>query len=387
MKKQKICIIGGGLTGLITSISLSKLNCEIDLVTDSFAKNLKLDRTIAVSNNNLNILMKLNIFKKFEKEIWPCSVMKLYASNMNNDFLKIFEINKENENKKIFYMIQNSNLINFMINKIKKIQNINIIKKDKKDSIYNLKFLNKIKSNKGNLKYNLVILCTGHNSDLVKHLFQNQIIERPYKEFAITTILKHDSQKNNTARQIFLNNEILAMLPISETQTSLVWTAKKDIKKKSDLFVKKEIELYTKNYLKNIKFLNKIERQDLIFAIPKKYFEDRVLLFGDALHKVHPLTGQGFNMILRDLLSLQKILDDKINLGLDIGSKDILAEFSDQNKTKNFIYSIGIDIIRNCFNSRNNSFQNARNKIIRNLNKNSFAKNIFYNIADKGIRF
>ena len=92
-------------------------------------------------------------------------------------------------------------------------------------------------------------------------------------------------------------------------------------------------------------------------------------------------------MILRDLLSLQKILDDKINLGLDIGSKDILAEFSDQNKTKNFIYSIGIDIIRNCFNSRNNSFQNARNKIIRNLNKNSFAKNIFYNIADKGIRF
>ena len=243
MKKQKICIIGGGLTGLITSISLSKLNCEIDLVTDSFAKNLKLDRTIAVSNNNLNILMKLNIFQKFEKEIWPCSVMKLYASNMNNDFLKIFEINKENENKKIFYMIQNSNLINFMINKIKKIQNINIIKKDKKDSIYNLKFLNKIKSNKGNLKYNLVILCTGHNSDLVKHLFQNQIIETPYKEFAITTILKHDSQKNNTARQIFLNNEILAMLPISETQTSLVWTAKKDIKKKSDLFVKKEIEL------------------------------------------------------------------------------------------------------------------------------------------------
>ena len=31
MKKQKICIIGGGLTGLVTAISLSGLNCEIDL--------------------------------------------------------------------------------------------------------------------------------------------------------------------------------------------------------------------------------------------------------------------------------------------------------------------------------------------------------------------
>ena len=55
MKKQKICIIGGGLTGLITAISLSKLNCEIDLIIDNFSKNLKSNRTIAISNSNLNL--------------------------------------------------------------------------------------------------------------------------------------------------------------------------------------------------------------------------------------------------------------------------------------------------------------------------------------------
>ena len=54
---------------------------------------------------------------------------------------------------------------------------------------------------------------------------------------------------------------------------------------------------------------------------------------------------------------------------------------------KNFIYSIGINIVRNCFNLRNNHFQNIRNEFIKKLNKNNFAKNIFYNIADKGIRF
>ena len=387
MKKQKICIIGGGLTGLITAISLSKLNCEIDLITDSFAKNLKSNRTIAISNNNLNLLIKLNIFKSFEKEIWPCSIMKLYSSNMNNEFSKIFEIDKENENKKIFYMIQSSKLMKSMINKIKKIQNINMIKKDKENSIHDFESLKKIKYNKENLKCNLVILCTGHNSDLINNIFKNQIIESSYKEFAITTILKHELKKNNTARQIFLDNEILALLPISNTKTSLVWTAKKDANKKSDLFVKKKIQFYTKNYLRNIKFLSKIERQDLSFAIPMKYFDDRILLFGDALHKVHPLVGQGFNMILRDLSYLEKILRDKINLGLDIGSTDVLIEFSDGIKPKNFIYSVGIDVIRSCFNSRNNSFQNIRNKFIKKLNKYNFAKNIFYDIADKGIRF
>ena len=49
MKKQKICIIGGSLTGLVTAISLSKLNCEIDLIVDDFNKNLKSNRTIAMS--------------------------------------------------------------------------------------------------------------------------------------------------------------------------------------------------------------------------------------------------------------------------------------------------------------------------------------------------
>ena len=387
MKKQKICIIGGGLTGLTTAISLSKLNCEVDLITDNFGKNLKSNRTIAVSSNNLNLLMKLNIFKNFEKEIWPCSIMKLYAASVDSNFLKIFEIDKENENKKIFYMMQSSKLMKSMTDRIKKIKNINIIKKDKESSINNFELIKKIKYNKHNLKYNLVILCTGHNSDLISNIFKNQIIENPYKEFAITTILNHDLQKNNTARQIFLDDEILALLPISNTKTSLVWTAKRDVSKKNDLFVKKKIQLYTKNYLRNIKFAAKIERQDLSFAIPKKYFDDRILLFGDALHKVHPFVGQGFNMILRDLSYLEKILRDKINLGLDIGSTDVLIEFSDGIKPKNFIYSVGIDVIRSCFNSRNNSFQNIRNKFIKKLNKYNFAKNIFYDIADKGIRF
>ena len=32
MKQQKVCIIGGGLTGLITAATLSKLNLKIDIV-------------------------------------------------------------------------------------------------------------------------------------------------------------------------------------------------------------------------------------------------------------------------------------------------------------------------------------------------------------------
>ena len=87
MEKQKICIIGGSLTGLVTAIALSKLNCHIDLIAPEDVKNLKSNRTIAISEDNLDFLEKLNISKSLKKDLWPCSEMKLYTENEN----KVFE--------------------------------------------------------------------------------------------------------------------------------------------------------------------------------------------------------------------------------------------------------------------------------------------------------
>ena len=78
MKKQKICIIGGSLTGLVTAISLSKLNCEIDLILGDSNKNFKSSRSLALSENNLDFLKKLNISNFSKKIFWPCLKMELY---------------------------------------------------------------------------------------------------------------------------------------------------------------------------------------------------------------------------------------------------------------------------------------------------------------------
>ena len=383
MEKQKVCIIGGGLTGLVTAIALSRLNLEIDLVTGhNINKKVKSVRTIALSQNNYDFLKKLKIDNLLEKIFWPCDNMKLYAGNKNEKFDEIFEINRDKkEQKKIFYMVKNSTLIKSLIKNIKKNKSINYQAQKKIYSIVNSGLLKSVKlKSKNNSKYNLIIVCTGAISYLVKNKLKDQFLNQSYKEFAITTILKHNSFKNNTARQIFLNNEILALLPISKTKTSIVWSVKKNTLNKyensSNLFLKKKIQ-----------FISNMEFKDLNFFIRKKYFYDRVLLFGDILHQVHPLTGQGFNMVLRDLSSLKKILRSKINLGLDIGSQDILTEFTKEVKPRNFAYSLGIDFIRNCFSIENKSFNLIRNKIITKLNKNNLAKDIFYDIANTGFKF
>ena len=101
----------------------------------------------------------------------------------------------------------------------------------------------------------------------------------------------------------------------------------------------------------------------------------------------HPLAGQGFNMILRDLINLEQLIRRKLNLGLDIGSLDTLKEFSDEISPRNFVYSFGIDFLRKTFSINEKPFKSIRNLLISNLNKNNYIKDFAYEIANRGLRF
>jgi len=230
-------------------------------------------------------------------------------------------------------------------------------------------------------------MCTGNNSELAKKNFENGVIKNTYNETSITTIINHKSIKNNITRQVFLDDSILALLPISNTETSIVWSVKNELKVKKNKFLKDEIKFYTNKFYKKVKFKHKIEYNDLNFLIRNKYYKERILLFGDALHVVHPFVGQGFNMVLRDLIQLEKVLYNKINLGSDVGSAEILSEFSNRAKPNNFAFSIGIDILKNSFSVKNKYVKEMRNNVIKYFGNKKSIKNIFFNIADRGFRF
>ena len=93
MEKQKVCIVGGGLTGLITATTLSKLNLKVDLITGNINQDIKSNRTIAISQDNYDFLKKLKIFKFSKEEFWPCSKIKLYTEIKKKEFNEIFELN------------------------------------------------------------------------------------------------------------------------------------------------------------------------------------------------------------------------------------------------------------------------------------------------------
>ena len=103
MKKQKICVIGGGITGLTVATVLARSNLCVDLVDENFYKNSKTIRTTAISDSNYAFLKKLNISNYFKKLSWPSKEMKLFDVDENTKKIPILNFGRENK-KKIFYL-------------------------------------------------------------------------------------------------------------------------------------------------------------------------------------------------------------------------------------------------------------------------------------------
>ena len=108
------------------------------------------------------------------------------------------------------------------------------------------------------------------------------------------------------------------------------------------------------------------------------------MAFGDLLHKVHPLAGQGFNMTIRDIKDLSEIIQDKIDLGLQLDTF-ILEEFERKTKKKNLIFCSGIDFIYEFFNFDKQNDGKSLNKILKFIGTNKNFMNSLIKFADKGI--
>ena len=107
------------------------------------------------------------------------------------------------------------------------------------------------------------------------------------------------------------------------------------------------------------------------FLVLRKYIYKNILSFGDLIHRVHPLAGQGFNMTIRDIKSLSKILDDNIKIGINDG--EIIAQkFQESNKHLNFIYGLGIDSINSFFKLDNKLDNKISEPLFKILKGNKF---------------
>ena len=357
-----ICILGNGLTALTLAKALTKQNIYVDVLYNKKKLKINNTRTIGISKSNINFLNK-NVIN-INKLLWKLKKIEIFSDNLEKEKL----INFEKENDQIFSIIRNHKLYKLLENDLRKNQYF----KSKLISKKKISFIN---------KYDLIINCDSLNI-ITKKFFNKKIIKK-YNSNAYTTIISHDKILNNTAIQIFTSKGPIAFLPISNTETSVVYSIPNYI-----IETKKNIEklIRDKNIKYKIKNLEKINNFEINFLNLRSYYHNNILAFGDLLHTIHPLAGQGFNMTIRDIKILLNIIRNKIEVGLAF-DKSINIEFQNKTKHKNFIFSNGVDLIHEFFNierKTNNKFLSRSVQFIGNYSK---INKIFSKIGDNGALF
>ena len=359
---MKVCILGDNLTSLALAKALVKKEIFVDLFYKK--KNTKIDptRTIGISKSNVDYFCK--DISNITGMLWPIKKIKILTENSNNKEILKFEDPKDN----LFSILQNHKIFNQLTKELEK----NKFFKFKKDIKYN-------RFNKS--VYDLLINCDLRN-EITKKFFSKKF-EKKYNSIAFTTIIDHKKLSfNNEATQTFTNDGPIAFLPISKEKTSIVYSAR--IKKnKSDLDIQNIINKFNPKY--EIKKIHKISKFELKSLNLREYYKDNILAFGDLLHKLHPLAGQGFNMSIRDIKELLKIIDYKIKLGLSI-DQNICIEFQNNTKSKNFVFSEGINFIYEYFNSENKIGNDVIDSTVRLIGRNKILNKYFKIIADMGLQ-
>ena len=150
---------------------------------------------------------------------------------------------------------------------------------------------------------------------------------------------------------------------------------------------KEILDIINKNNPKyQIKKILKLSNFRLSSSNLRSYYHKNILAFGDLLHRIHPLAGQGFNMTIRDIKILSEIIQNKIELGMQIDSS-ILAEFEKETKSKNFLFSNSIDFIYEVFNLDKKTQDKSFNQFLKIVGKNKALTKYFIKLADRGLSF
>lgn len=177
----------------------------------------------------------------------------------------------------------------------------------------------------------LVVGCDGRNS-LVRRAAGLRFEGHDYDAAAISTTLKLGRPHNGAARQIFLPNGPMAVLPLKDDHANLIWTEKKAVAEALAALDPHDFELELAKkagvFLPDAKLTGPRIAFPLGLYIAERFDAERVALAGDAAHVIHPLAGQGLNLGLKDAAALVDVVVETARAGLDLGAASGLAAYT-----------------------------------------------------------
>ena len=329
---NKIIVYGGGVIGNLITLCLKKNGFDVYQIKSNVSNNI--DRAYALSPGSVNWMKSIGLRENFFNSLYPVENIDIVRQTSKARFSadSVFQ-------PALAYMVSEKKLMKEIQVKLIS-QNIKIFSEPKEIILDNSLDQVLIKLQKESLSASLLMACDGANSKIKEHLDIRKKIKN-FNQNAIVFNFSISKDIGKNAKQYFLEDSILALLPIAPRTISAVWSCNHNFFEilnniNDSRFITKLKGIIGDDY-PDISNVSNKSNFPLKMVLNDKFFDKRVVLMGNAAHSIHPLAGQGLNLGIRDIISFEECL--KSNRYKDIGLAGFLRRFERSRRIDTFEFS------------------------------------------------
>jgi 2-octaprenyl-6-methoxyphenol hydroxylase len=340
-----ILIIGGGMVGASLAHALSGHGYSIGVVEawplSSTSQPSYDDRVIALSWGSRLILQAMGVWQGVESVAQP--ILDIHISDRGH-----FGFTRLNHTQEgvgaLGYVVTAKSLGNVLINELANRQDVQLIcpAQLKSFSVSEPGVEARVERDGVECHINARLLVAADGGDsLVRRFLSIPLKEKSYGQTAIIANLSSDRAHQSVAYERFTDTGPLALLPMTDQRLSMVWTAEDhqvaDLMRLSDEVFLQRLQDRFGYRLGQLQRLGKRVAYPLRLRQAVEQVRPRIALIGNAAHAIHPVTGQGFNLGLRDVAGLADLLVEATKQAQDPGDLKLLNEYrqwreQDQNR-------------------------------------------------------
>jgi len=378
-KSSDVLIIGSGIVGMATLMTLEKYAIKTSLLTHSknIKNNLPDPRFYAVTPGVKNWLEENGVCNFLAKDLMSPVNKILVYSNKENSALS-FDAYDAGMSE-LAFIINHDDLEKAFMNRISKIS-YDEIKIDGAESL-NIEMDHVDLVNEKGQKYQFKLIIGADGSDSwVRRESGIEVKSKTFNQTALVFNIKSSKTHQGCAFQKFMQDGILALLPIQTHEYSVVYSLNDNIvdeyKKLDDLAFLMRLKKNLGEKFGDIDLLSKRQYFPLSMKINESLISERVILMGDAAHQVHPLAGQGLNLGLRDVIEFDALLNSHQNYHHDLGLKQFIKKYNRNRKTDILSLSYLTDQLSHIFYSQSRIMNFVINLGFNKINQNHLIKKI-----------
>ena len=332
--KTDVHIAGGGLIGLFAAYVLTKNGYTV-IVSDkdpNYKKRSTLydNRTVAISEGTKKFIEKINFWKFIHGEAQPIEQIKIIDRHKPD---RLDFVNKE-KGSNLGYIIKNQTLSKEILKRLLKQSNFKLVLDNEINKV-EIENSNIVGTSKETKIYSDLIIAADGKYSSIKNILNIPSYKKIYNKNALVLCFEHMASHNNTAYEFFYKTGPLAILPMKKQNnhfcSSIVWTSNQNYSSSlMNVDNSRIIEILNGKFetiLGKVKKINSKKIFPLSAHLTSKFYSNKVIFAGDAAHSVHPIAGQGWNLGMRDVETINYLSKKYKKLGIELGTNNFCKEY------------------------------------------------------------